>query len=234
MDMVSAQNIADALGVSTPTAHRVLDRVGVPASGRGVTRAAPRELLSRLLEERGAVSRDAGFPASLLRVLAALTRAPWGLPSARRVAEHAGVSPTVASRTLTEAAERGLVQHVSVAAVDTAQGWHATTEAWPSGLAAAVRAVRLPRRRADSRPGRHVPARFRKWFWNVAAGRLELSADGSYIAGRLLASPDVPAWEWTLRNISPADVRTAVSRRGIPVEVAALVENWQAADDRRR
>lgn len=51
--VVTAPELARALGVSLPTAHHALDRAGVPRVGRGHTRTAPRSVMTKLLTERG-------------------------------------------------------------------------------------------------------------------------------------------------------------------------------------
>lgn len=231
--MLTAPELARELGVSLPAAHRLMDAHGVPSPGRGRVRRAPRSLLGAALRDRGAV-RDTvpGFSASRLRVLAALSRAPWGLRSARHIAERAGVSPTVASRELRELGRLGLVaQRQRVVALDRARvrsEWATDTARWPATLFGAVNRVVLPRpttRRSRTGPG--VPKRFAHLFWNADVGALDTNADASFIAGRMLASSNVDAWNWALSNLPPSDIDRATSRRGVDPATRALVRNWR-------
>src|SRR5690606_17040874 len=105
----TAPDLARALGISLPAVHRALDDLGVPRTGRGRARRIPDGTLEQLLASRGSTPQQ-GIPASELRVLAALSRAPLGLPSARGVASRAGLSPTSASRALRALEARQLVR----------------------------------------------------------------------------------------------------------------------------
>ncbi|PZQ88183.1 MAG: hypothetical protein DI534_11990 [Leifsonia xyli] len=225
---VSAPQVARTLGVSLPTAHRVLDAAGIPRTGRGRPRAMPSRLLDDVLAARGAVP-SAPLPRTQLRVLAALSRAPLGLPSARSVATRAGVSPTTASTGLQRLRDAGLVtrrEHVIARGSAVAEWrWEPVIEAWPSSLRSAVRATRLPRQQRAAVP---LPRALRHLFWNADFAELDPRRDGSYLAERLLTAPDANAWAWALTNLGRGDVETALGRRGIDARTKALVRNWYA------
>ncbi|MEO6944782.1 MAG: MarR family transcriptional regulator [Lacisediminihabitans sp.] len=230
---LTAPELARELGVSLPAAHRLLDRHGISAPGKGRVRKAPRTLLDDTLDERGAVPVVfSGMSKSQMRVLAALSRAPLGLGSARQVAERAGVSPTVASRELTTLEAQGLAhrQERTVAA-DRARVrafWTTDLRSWPGSLMQAVNQTVLPRaKRRRSKVATRIPARFGHLFWNADFSKLSPAVDASYIAGRMLASPNVGAWAWALENLPDDGIDTALSRRGMPVAARALVENWR-------
>lgn len=226
---ITAPQLAKGLGVSLPTAHRALDELGVPRGGRGHPRRVPVGALERLAATRGATPRHEAR-ASELRILAALSRAPLGLPSARSVAAEAGVSPTTASQTLRSLAER---QYVARVPVTLARGratrdlrWKAAPSSWPEQLRSAVRRTRLPQAPRTDAVTPALPRSLHHLFWNADVTKLSPKTDGSYMAGRLLDAPDVRAWQWALTNLSPADIDTAMSRRGVNPRTKALVANW--------
>lgn len=225
----TAPQLAKELGVSLPAVHRALDALGVARAGRGYTRRVPDGALGRLLAARGSTPpHEAG--ASELRVLAALSRAPLGLPSARNVATQAGVSPTTASQTLRALEDRRLVAKVPS---ELARGrairelrWKATPSSWPDPLRSAVRRTRLPRAPRTETVTTALPRSLHHLFWNADVAKLSPETDGSYMAGRLLEAPDIRAWRWAFANLSPADIEKAMSRRGVDPRTKALVENW--------
>ncbi|SDZ02360.1 MarR family transcriptional regulator [Herbiconiux ginsengi] len=227
----TAPQMARELGVSLPTVHRALDALGVPHPGRGHTRRIPDGASERLLAAHGSAPQHE-TPASELRVLAALSRAPLGLPSARSVAVQGGLSPTTATRALRALEARRLVTRVpSEIASGRAKRelrWKTDTAVWPEELRRAVRRTRLPRPQEAARAP--LPRSLRHLFWNADASKLTPEADGSYMAGRLLEAPDIRAWRWALANISPTDIQTAMSRRGVNPRTKALVENWSHHD----
>lgn len=225
----TAPQLAKELGLSLPAAHRALDTLGIPRAGRGHTRRVPDGTLESLLAARGSTPQHE-TPAAELRVLAALSRAPLGLPSARSVAIRAGVSPTTASQTLHALEDRRLVARVPA---ELARGratrelrWKAATTAWPEPLRSGVRRTRLPRAPRTEKVSTTLPRSLHHLFWNADVTTLSPASDGSYMAGRLLEAPDIRAWRWALEHLSPADIATAASRRGVNPRTRALVENW--------
>lgn len=226
--MMSAPEVARALGVSLPTAHKALDHAGVSRVGRGHTRMAPVGVVEELVAKRGTTPPSERGPADL-RVLAVLSRAPLGLPSARAVADKAGVSPTTASRTLRKLLAEHLVEQrdqvVANGRAHREQRWFANTPTWRQPLVDQVRSTRLPHRPARPSP---LPRELRHLFWNADVSTLDPGVDGSYLAGRLLEAPDIRAWRWALANISADDIATALTRRGIDPRTRALVQNWWA------
>ncbi len=146
------------------------------------------------------------------------------------MAERAGVSPTVAARELQVLRDRGLaVYEARIVATDRARtqtAWVANLHAWPESLLVAVnRVVLLAPRKKPVKPATRVPARFGHLFWNANIAKLNLETDGSYIAGRMLRAPDVGAWVWALDHLSGDAIDTALSRRGMPESIRAMVGN---------
>ena len=88
-----------------------------------------------------------------------------------------------------------------------------------------MRRTRLPQKRAEKKP---LPAHVHHLFWNAEVSKLSPKTDGSYLAERLLHSPDIRAWQWALTNLKRADVETALSRRGVDERTRALARNWWA------
>ncbi|GAA2222286.1 helix-turn-helix domain-containing protein [Herbiconiux moechotypicola] len=229
----TAPQLAKELGLSLPAVHRALDAEGVARTGRGHARRVPEGVLDRLLAERGSTPTQVA-PGSELRVLAALSRAPLGLPSARSVATQAGLSPTTASKTLHTLRDRRLISRVSS---EFARGrakkesrWTAATHSWPEPLRSAVRRTRLPRAQNTRTETTTLPRSLHHLFWNADVKELSPETDGSYMAGRLLESPDIRAWRWALDNISLTDIDKAMSRRGVNPRTRALVANWMHRD----
>lgn len=226
--MVTAPEVAEALGVSLPTAHAALDRAGVPRTGRGHARTAPSTVLAELIAEHGA-SPTSRHTAATLRVLAALSRSPLGQRSARSIAAKAGISPTTASRVLRVLTEANLAQQKDqVVAGERARRerrWFANMAAVHGALADDVRRTRLPRHVSKAS---RLPRELHHLFWNADPATLNPATDGSYMAGRMLEAPDPAAWQWVFANISPADIHTAMTRRGIDPRTRRLAENWLA------
>ncbi|QAY61082.1 MarR family transcriptional regulator [Microbacterium protaetiae] len=226
--VVAAPEVARALGVSLPTAHKALDRAGVPRVGRGHTRVAPEGVVKTLVAERGSTPPSDRDPADL-RVLAVLSHSPLGQASARSVASRAGLSPTTTSRALQRLAVDRLVEQrdlvVPSGRARHEKRWFVNTPAWLQPLVDQVRSTRLPRRKVQPSP---LPVALHHLFWNADVTTLDPAVDGSYMAGRLLEAPDIRAWTWALANISRVDIKTALGRRGVKPATRALVENWWA------
>lgn len=232
---VTAVEMSDELGVSLPAVHRILDHFDIPNPGRGHQRTAPRPLLEHVIASSGATpSVPPGYTPSQVRILAVLTRAPLGIRSARRVARIAGISPTVAARELVHLQERDLVtEKEQIVAEGTARhvsSWHSNDKRWSDELIEAIRAVRLPRRSNEPQTRKQrtnrVPQRFHHLFWNVNPRNLSITDHDSFIAGRMLESPDVAAWKWALSSLSRPAIEQAISRRGVSETTRMLVENW--------
>ena len=100
MDTYSAADVARELHTSTPRVIRAAKRLGIESRGRNGRLALTRGSVERLAAELGRTPSIAGLSAVEVKVLAALSRSPFGLSSARVVAAQAGVSPTAASKAL--------------------------------------------------------------------------------------------------------------------------------------
>lgn len=223
---LTTPEVARMLGVSLPAAHHALDEAGVARTGRGRVRRVDGGTASRLLAARGSTPHSSRT-SSELRVLAALSFSPLGLPSLRSIAEKAGTSPTTASRVVGRLADEGYVEQreVKVASGHARREfrWFANSRLWPPDVREAVRQTRLPHRAENSSP---LPRELHHLFWNADVSTLDPRVSGSYMAERLLGAPDLRAWRWALSSLPRDAVETALGRRGVSEQTRALVRNW--------
>jgi hypothetical protein len=152
-----------------------------------------------------------------------------GQKSLRAIAAKAGVSPTTTSHVIASLARDGYVEQretkVASGRARREMRWFANSSRWAPSLRDSVRRTRLPQRRPERRP---LPPELHHLFWNADVSQLDLNADGSYLADRLLRSPDLRAWHWALTNVKRSDVEKALGRRGMDERARALAQNWWA------
>lgn len=231
MDTSTAADVARSLGTSTPRVVRAAKRLGFAAEANGRMALTPR-MVERLRDELGRTPRIRGLSVTEIKVLAALSRSPLGLASARVVASQAGVSPTSASKALRALENRSLVcrQEAVIAAgrAHTAQLFHANrrSERWLE-LAPTLAQVSPPRRRRV--PQHRVPPRLRHLFWNTAPPQLDMNGAGPYIARRLLSTMDFDGLAWGAANLRAIDWEQAAQARGLDNGVRALAHNLARA-----
>lgn len=231
---ISAREAARRLGTTTPRVVRAVERLGldVERGAGGRMRLLPHHL-DRLEAELGVSPAAADLSPGERKVLAALARAPLGLPSARAVALRAAISPTAAGRALERLSARGLVKRerrsAAMGGVRQVDLFRVNVGApeWRR-LAPALGATRPPRRPSSSRE-RRVPPRLRHLFWNTAQEQLDVEAHGGYIARRLLTAGDVEGLAWGAANLSRADWEHASRARGLEPDRRALASNLAAA-----
>ena len=224
MDTHSAAEVARTLGTSTPRVVRAAARLGLRARAANGRFALTRPMVARLRDELGVTARVSGLSPTEVRVLAALSRAPLGLASARVVAGQAGVSPTAATNALRALERGGLIRReatvIAAGRARPVQLLHANrhSERW-SELSPALAAVRPPRRRRGRE--RRVPARLQHLFWNTAPSQLNTADAGPYIALR----PPVKY------SATPANIRRHPPRLGQHTdEVLAEIEARDGAE----
>jgi DNA-binding MarR family transcriptional regulator len=190
--------------------------------------ALTRRMVERLREDLGRTPSVPGLSVIEVKVLAALSRSPFGLSSARVVASQAGISPTAASTALRALKGKSLVRRedavIAAGRARTVQLLHANrrAERWLE-LAPTLAQVLPPRRRRA--PQRSVPPRLRHLFWNTAPTQLNVSRGGPYIARRLLSTMDFDGLAWGAGNLRPADWEQAAQARGLDNSVRALAHN---------
>jgi DNA-binding Lrp family transcriptional regulator len=185
-------------------------------------------MVERLRGELGVTPNVPGLDATEVKALAALSRAPLGLCSARVVASQAVVSPTAASRALRTLEKKGLVRReetvIAAGRARAVQLLHANrrTKRWLE-IAPALARVRPPRR--PHARERRVPPRLRHLFWNTAPSQLNVRYGGPYIARRLLTTMDFDGLAWGARNLRSTDWEQAAQARGLDDSIRALARN---------
>jgi DNA-binding MarR family transcriptional regulator len=232
MDTYSAADVARDLHTSTPRVVRAAKRLGIDAGANGRL-ALTRGPVERLVAELGRTPSIAGLSAIEVKVLAALSRSPFGLSSARVVAAQAGVSPTAASKALKTLEQADLVRRettvLAAGRARTVELLHANRRAERWLELAPTLAQVLPAKR-DHPTQSDVPRRLEHLFWNTAPTQLDLNHGGPYIARRLLSTMDFDGLAWGARNLRPTDWEQAARARGLDKHVRALAHNL--ADDR--
>jgi hypothetical protein len=190
--------------------------------------------IERLREHLGVLAPAPGLSRVERQVLAALARAPRGLPSARSVAGRAGVSPTAAVRALSSLERRGLAirerETAALGRVREIDLYRANVLApeWRE-LAPQLARVRAPLSRDGAPAKRRVPAELRHLFWNTASSQLDAGRAGGYIARRLIQTGDLDGLAWGAAHLSADDWRHAAKTRGLDPELRALAVNLAAA-----
>ncbi len=226
----SARRLADELGTSPPRVTRAARRLGIATGSRGVSSAFTAEQVARL---RGALGVDApvdGLTSIQARALAALARAPRGLPSTRALARRAGVSPTSAGRAVKALERQRLVRReerfLPGRRARRTELLYAdlTSPRW-SSIAPRLAWVRPPADDALPAPDRRVPPRLLHLFWNTAPSQLDVEKAGAYIARRLISTGDVDGLAWGSLHLSAFDWRDAAEARGLDDATRALARN---------
>jgi hypothetical protein len=214
---------------------RAVERLGldVERGAGGRMRLLPRHV-RRLEAELGVAPTADGLSPSEAKVLAALARAPLGLPSVRAVAERAGLSPTAAGGAIAVLEARGLVlRQRRTVALGAARDIDlivadVTHPDW-ARLAPDLARFR-PRRRPMAPKERRVPKALQHLFWNTAPEQLDAAEHGGFIARRLLVAGDLDGLAWGAANLSRADWEHAGSARGLKPDRRALARNIAMAD----
>ncbi len=222
MDTIGAPEVATALGVSLPRAHRLMDDAGIPpAHGRGRPRLVPREFLVSATRVIGATPLlPSGLTRQDLLVLVATLNSVTGLRSARQAARIAGLSPTGAKTSLERLRRLGLVgvEHRStiVRGKATVGDFWAPKDVahWSGEVRRAVKATTLPR--VEPRVAASIPQSLWHHFWNSDPRALTLPRDADYVAARLIDAESLPATRFALQELPAESVDRATSRRGVP------------------
>jgi DNA-binding MarR family transcriptional regulator len=227
MDTYTAAAVARRLDTSAPRVVRAAKRLGFGVHGKGRMALTP-SMVERLTEELGRTPRAPGLSITEVKILAALARSPFGLSSARVVANQAGVSPTAAAGALRSLERKDLVRReeavIAAGRARSVRLLHANrrTKRWLE-LAPVLAQVVPPTHRRS--PVRSVPSRLRHLFWNTAPAQLNVSRSGPYIARRLLSTMDFDGLAWGATHLCPTDWRQAARARGLDETVRALARN---------
>lgn len=230
MDTLSSAQVAAELVTTVARVDRAArgGLIGADRDDRGHWRFAP-SAADALARRWGVAPLVEGVDRESLFVLAAVSRRPGGLTSARAVARVAGVSPTTAVTRLADLERRGLLRHrtyrIAAGRAIDQRRWEAdwTAPAWAE-IASAVGATRLPVAVRGPLTG-GVPARYGHLFWNADLDDVDPDEHGAYVAGRVLDAPDSDALAWAYRRLTVADWRAAAARRGTGAARRALAES---------
>lgn len=210
--------------MSLPTVHRILDREGVPRSGRGIPRLVPARICERIVRTHSALRSD-----SEVLVLAAVQSRLHGVASAREVARLAHISPTKAGKTLRRLVDARLVVRRTIRTmwagavvpreryqIDiTHPDWSALR---PVVDRIEVAAPPIPRSNA-------VPKQYWHLFWNADPKALRVDEHGVYIARRMLGADSLDPALWALANVPPEQIMKAIEGRGADPRTRAFVIN---------
>jgi DNA-binding Lrp family transcriptional regulator len=230
MDTYSLAEAARRLGTSPPRVRRAVDRLGLPVEqdASGVFHLTE-EQVSELARELGATPPIPGRSRSDAQVLAALSRSPRGVSSAREAARRAGVSPTAAGCALARLVARGLITQTRImlarghASEVTVYRVRFGSDEWLA-LAPVVAKVRLPER--ATRPhAKRVPPHLLHLFWNTAPAQLDVDNSAPYIARRLLTTFDPDGLAWGSVNLPASAWEHAAATRGLEPAQRALAHN---------
>jgi len=236
MDGFLVGELSALLGVPPQRLYRAAKEEGL-AKVPGRRLRLPAGTAARWLRRWGSVPeavRSTGLTREEAFVLAALSRSPLGLRSARSVARRASVTPTTAVKALASLERRGLVEERVERIVE---GRVTETAVWRLNwrspewrrIAKATGSVVLPQPHAHPRLQRSVPSRFAHLFWNEDTSHLDVERDGVTIAERILSSTDAEAIAWAARTIPAPCLRRVNSLRNISPEVAALADALAAS-----
>ncbi len=225
----SATAVARELGTSVPRVVRAARRLGLDNRSGRERFALNENAVRKLRDELGRNEHLAGMTRPQVAVLAALSRSPLGIPSARALALRAGISPTTASQAVRSLLDLGLIkQRPEVIAsgrprhVLMLRANREHPRWWE--LAPCLRHVSAPRTQRENR----VPVRLHHLFWNTNPVQLEVARGGSYIARRLLRTLDPAGLAWGAQNLRAEDWRQAAHARGLNPATRALAHNLAA------
>lgn len=231
MDTYSAAEVARRLSTTVPRVVRAAERLGLDARTPTKRWKLTGPMVDRLAAELGSAPRIAGLSEMEGKVLAALSRAPFGLASARVAAGQAGVSPTGASTAIRSLVVKGLAYRepatIAAGRAREVELVHANrlAPAWLE-LAPKLAATRPPDRPIQSTV---VPPRLRHLFWNTAPSQLDIEKAGRYIARRLITTGDLEGLAWGAEHLAGEHWRQAAKARGLDRRARALALNLAGA-----
>ncbi len=229
----STTQVANWLGVSVPSIHRAISRLGLePCRGpKGHLRLSEKDARI-LLGDLGKVPKVDGFGREELFVLSVLLKRPFGLRSGRLVARLAGISPSTALKALNNLERRGMVEHrrevVAEGIVKEISVWILRVSPYwmTDKIALDIRSTIPPAPTFPMPKDTKVPRRFKHLFWNVDLAELNTKDHGPAIAIAILEQDNPHALAWAIHNLDPeAFAVAALPRRGFTPEMSALASH---------
>jgi hypothetical protein len=241
MDTSGAGEVAQLLGVPLSRVLRWCRAGRVAASkddhGRWVL---SRVVIDDLIRTHGSTPapHPEGRSRNELLVLAALVRAPRGLPSARAVAVVTGTAPTTASATLASLSREGLAQQREEHRIVRGRSrrmtlWYANLDApTVQSMLPYLHRVALPDPPASS-AGNRLPDHLWHLFWNADPTQVDPQRDATVIAHRAMTTADPEAIAWAVGRLPAAAFQEALGHRGTPPEAVAWLRACVAQEVRR-
>lgn len=238
---LSARSVADLLGVPSSRVLRWCREEQIPAGkdDRGHWRL-PRTVVDDLVRAHGSVPvpSPAGRSRNELLVLAALVRAPRGLPSARAVAAATGSSPTTASAVLVQLEREGLAHQREEHRIVRGRSrgmlvWYANLDA-PAvrSLLPYLHQVTVPDPPGSS-AGNRLPDHLWHLFWNADPTQIDPQRDAPLIAHRAMTTEDPEAVSWAVSHLPAAAFEEALGYRGTPADAVAWLRACLAQERHR-
>jgi hypothetical protein len=237
-DMVrrTTGSVARDLGTSVPRVHRALRELGLTPdqTAGGHLRLSPTEV-ARVRRRLGRVVAVEGLGREEVLTLAALSRRPLGLRSARAVARAAGISHGASTAALSRLEGMGCVMRKPRLVVEgcarSITEWEVCflSPQWRR-VASAISRVEVPRTDPRASKPAFLPRRFGHLFWDVPhPEQIDLRVKGATVAHRMLTSSDPRAHAWAATMLPAKDLRRAATYRGVSERVQALAENLARA-----
>lgn len=224
MDTMMTRDLVQHLGVSLPTVHRMLDREGVPRTGRGIPRRVPIRVYRHLLRRHTPL-----LSRHQVLVLGAVRSRIHGVGSAREIARLVKISPSTAGKILRQLMDSGLIVHRMVntmwAGAVVQRSKYQIDLAHRDWLAIRPVVDQVEITQAPIKKSRTIPKQFWHLFWNATPAELRTDQHGVYIARRMLTADDLDPALWALANISADDITEAVRGRGMDKKTRAFVIN---------
>jgi len=219
MDTYSLAAAARLLRTSPPRVRRAVDRLGL-AGGRdsaGVFHLTRNEV-GELARELGVTPAVPGLSRTETQVLAALSRSPRGLASARDRAAGGSQSDCCGA---CAGPAFGAGNHHPVAH-DARQGASQPSDGLPSTVRNGRVGGSRPRcgegtaaRTHRQSPHQRVPPHLRHLFWNTAPAQLDVATSAPYIARRLISTDDPDGLAWGAASLPASAWEHAAITRGL-------------------
>lgn len=234
----SVGEVADVLGVPQP---RVLAwcRQGIidaHKDGRGRWRLSL-AVCSQLMARFGSVPHPAPpqHTRNELLVLAALVRAPRGLPSARAVAARTATSPTTASKALRKLEDAGLCHQTTEPrlwrgrAVEQAVWYPNLISDETERLLTYLHRITLP----EPPPSTNTKLPDHLWHlvWNADPASIDVDRDADYLAHRAITLADPEAIAWAISRLPAKAFDRAVTMRGVKPDSVVWARAARGATD---
>lgn len=234
MNTRSPQQVATLLGISRGRVLATARRLGVGSQMGNRVRFSDVET-AEIRRETGVVFPVDGLSRSEGLLLAALSRRPLGLVSARAASRAAGISPATAVAAIASLERAGLVRRGDLvvpfngkAATMKTMRANVRHSQWSTMLPQLNKIVLPHRERGDGHNSGRLPASVRHAFWNVddATYRsLTVHEHAAFIASRALSTQDPNLLAFAASTVNQAGWEKAAKARGLSPELRDTAHN---------